>query len=120
MVCGHGAWLPDNGGFYYTRYPAAGAVPGGEEHYHRAIYFHRLGENWEDDRLVYQPREKEFWPGVSLSPDGRWAVVGWPEADQFVFLRVTGGQQLRAVANVSAQFRSRTFPRISGWAPAAR
>jgi hypothetical protein len=54
-----------------------------------------------------------------LSPDRRWAVVGWPEADQFVFLRVAGGQQLRAVSTVSAQFRSRTFPQISGWAPAA-
>lgn len=51
------------------------------------------------------------------SPDGRWAVVGWPEADQLVFMRVAGGQQLRAVSNVSAQFRSRTFPQISGWAP---
>lgn len=54
-----------------------------------------------------------------LSPDGRWAVVGWPEADQFVFMRVAGGQQLRAVSNVSAQFRSRAFPQLSGWAPAA-
>jgi prolyl oligopeptidase len=69
------AWLPDNSGFYYTRYPAAGAVPAGEEHYHRTIYFHRLGDNWEDDRLVYQPREKEFWPGVGLSPDGRWLII---------------------------------------------
>ena len=35
------AWLPDNSGFYYTRYPAPADVPGGEEHYHRSIYFHR-------------------------------------------------------------------------------
>ncbi len=25
-----------------------------------------------DDPLVFQPAEKEYWPGVSLSPDGRW------------------------------------------------
>src|SRR4051795_5139474 len=57
------AWLPDNSGFYYTRYPSPDAVPAGEEHYHRSIYFHQLGTDSESDRLVYRPREKEFWPG---------------------------------------------------------
>ena len=55
-----------------------------------------------------------FAPPVR-SPDGRWLAVGWPEADQLVFVRVAGGRQLRAVANVSNQFRSRSFPTISGW-----
>jgi hypothetical protein len=49
------------------------------------------------------------------SPDGRWLAVGWPEADQLVFIRTRGGRQLRAVSNVSAQFRSRAFPTIGGW-----
>jgi hypothetical protein len=49
------------------------------------------------------------------SPDGRWLAVGWPEADQLVFLRVVGQEQIRAVSNLSAQFRSRSFPTISGW-----
>ena len=49
------------------------------------------------------------------SPDGGWLAVGWPEADQLVFVRVVGGRQIRAVSNVSAQFRSRSFPTISGW-----
>jgi hypothetical protein len=54
-----------------------------------------------------------------LSPDRRWVVVGWPAADQFVFVRVAGGEQIRAVAGISAQFRSRTFPQVAGWAPRA-
>lgn len=49
------------------------------------------------------------------SPDGRWLAAGWPEADQLVFVRAVGGRQIRAVSNVSAQFRSRSFPTISGW-----
>lgn len=69
------AWLPDNSGFYYTRFPAPGAVPAGEEHYHRAVYFHRLGDDPSADPLVFQPAAKEFWPGVSLSPDGRWLLL---------------------------------------------
>lgn len=49
------------------------------------------------------------------SPNGRWVAVGWPEADQFVFFQTEGRQQIRAISNVSAQFRSRSFPTISGW-----
>ena len=37
------AWLPDNSGFYYAKYPLPGTVPPGEENYHRYIYFHELG-----------------------------------------------------------------------------
>lgn len=54
--------------------------------------------------------ERPVW-----SPDGRWLAVGWPEADQLVFIRVGGQQQIRAVSNVSEQFRSGTFPRVEGW-----
>ena len=70
------AWLPDGSGFYYTRYPASGEVPEGEEHYHRAIHFHALGGDPEADVLVYKPVQKEYWPSVSLSPEGRWLLVG--------------------------------------------
>jgi prolyl oligopeptidase len=70
------AWLPDGSAFYYTRYPAPGEVPEGEEPYHRAVYFHRLGADPATDRLVFRPAVKEHWPGVSLSPDGRWLLIG--------------------------------------------
>ena len=50
-----------------------------------------------------------------VAPDGRWTVVGWADADQFVFTRLGRPRQIRAVSNVSAQFRSRSFPRIEGW-----
>jgi prolyl oligopeptidase len=69
------AWVPDGSGFYYTRYPAPGQVPAGQEHYHRALFYHRLGTDPESDRLILQPREKEFWPGASVSPDGRWLLI---------------------------------------------
>jgi len=37
------AWLPDDSGFYYTRNPAPGSVPAGEETYNRHVFFHPLG-----------------------------------------------------------------------------
>lgn len=70
------AWLNDASGFYYTRYPAPGTVPAGEEQYHRAVWFHQLGDDPAADRLVFTPAEKEHWPGVSLSDDGRWLLIG--------------------------------------------
>jgi prolyl oligopeptidase len=69
------AWLPDGSGFYYTRYPAPGEVPVDEEQYHRAIHFHPLGGDPAADPLVLRPARKEYWPGVSISPDGRWLLV---------------------------------------------
>jgi prolyl oligopeptidase len=69
------AWLPDGSGFYYTRYPSPGDVPESEEPYHRAVYFHPLGADPAADPLVYRPARKEYWPGVSLSPDGRWLLI---------------------------------------------
>ena len=53
--------------------------------------------------------------GATRSPDGRWRVVGWADADQLVFTRLGRPRQIRAVSDVSAQFRSRSFPTIAGW-----
>ena len=69
------AWLPDGSGFYYTRYPRPGAVPEDEASYHRAVYFHRLGDDPAGDGLVFHPEAREHWPGVALSPEGRWLLV---------------------------------------------
>ena len=38
---------------------------------------------------------------VVWSPDGRWLLVGWPTADQWLFLH---GSRVRAVANIREQF----------------
>jgi dipeptidyl aminopeptidase/acylaminoacyl peptidase len=49
------------------------------------------------------------------SPDGKWLLVPWNNADQWLFVRASGSRRVRAVANVTRQFESRTLPRISGW-----
>jgi hypothetical protein len=51
---------------------------------------------------------------LTWSPDGRWLLVGWPSADQWVLV-TAGGKKIRAISNVSEQFRSSSFPRIEGW-----
>ena len=54
---------------------------------------------------------------IAWSPDGRWLLVSWPTADQWVFVRTTGGRRIRAVANLSEQFRSISLPEVEGWVP---
>jgi prolyl oligopeptidase len=70
------AWLKDNSGFYYTRYPQSGEVPEGDENYNRHVYFHHLGADWQDDPIVFgDGRAKENWPVVTLSDNDRWLIV---------------------------------------------
>ena len=102
------AWLPDNRGFYYSRYPAPGQVPEGEEPYHRAIYFHRLGADPSADSLVFQPAQKEYWPGVSLSPDGRWLLIGvartFDQTDLYIRDLASDGPLIPIAENLPASF----------------
>ena len=102
------AWLPDASGFYYTRYPVPGGVPSGEEHYHRSIYFHRVGDDPEVDPLVFRPSEKEFWPGVSLSPDGRWLLIlvarTFDQTDVYIRDLRAGGPLTTVAENLPASF----------------
>ncbi len=83
------AWLHDNSGFYYTRYPKKGDVPAGQEMYNRHLYFHVLGDDPEHDDLVFgEGRDPEDWPNVHLSNDGRWLLIdveqGWTKSELFL------------------------------------
>ncbi len=102
------AWLPDGSGFYYTRYPTAGAVPEGEEHYHRAIYYHRLGTDPTSDPLIFRPEEKEYWPGVSVSPDGRWLLISvartFDQTDLYLQDIAAAGPLVPVAKDLSASF----------------
>ena len=83
------AWLHDNSGFYYTRYPNKGDVPAGQEMYNRHVFFHLLGSPVEtDDPIFGEGRDPEDWPSVSLSNDGRWLLInvsqGWTKSELFL------------------------------------
>jgi hypothetical protein len=55
-----------------------------------------------------------FTPVVA-SPDGRWLVVGWRDADQWLFVSARGPRRVRAVANIAAQFDAHQVPLPKGW-----
>ena len=73
------AWLPDNSGFWYMRYPP-------DDVYNRHVYFHRLGTDPIADPLVFADvPTPETWPDVLVSDDGRYLLVsmlvGWGRVD---------------------------------------
>jgi prolyl oligopeptidase len=69
-------WTRDGKGFYYTHLPEPGTVPPGDEHYFPKLYYHRLGDPQEKDRLVFEkPGEKEVGISSDISWDGRWLIL---------------------------------------------
>lgn len=79
-------------GFYYTVHPAPGTVSAGDEHYHRRVRYHRLGDDPAHDELVFgEGRPKEDILVVQTSPDGRWVLAeafrGWAQSDVFLLDR---------------------------------
>src|SRR5262249_45760419 len=104
------AWLPDNSGFYYTRYPAAGSIAKGEENYNRHVFFHRLGDDPAKDTEIFgEGRPPEDWPQIRLSPVGRLLVVtehkGWAMTEVFLKdMKAGNGAFITLVEKVNAVF----------------
>lgn len=83
------AWLSDESGFYYTRFPKPGMVPENEEQYHQRVRFHKLGDDPEQDSVIFgEGRDKLFSYGLTLSSDDRYLCIGsskdWLRNDLFM------------------------------------
>ena len=84
------AWLPDESGFFYTRNPKPGAVPKDEATLHTKIYFHKIGENPDNDEMIFgQDRPKDDILQISISPDGKLLAINaaqdWSANDLFIY-----------------------------------
>jgi WD40-like Beta Propeller Repeat len=57
--------------------------------------------------------------GPTWSPDGRWILVGWVDADQWLFINADQPRRVVAFDDVAEQFDGTApsdFPRVAGWA----
>ncbi|OGC92094.1 MAG: hypothetical protein A2142_06020 [candidate division Zixibacteria bacterium RBG_16_48_11] len=69
-------WTLDNQGFFYTRFPQPGTTPKGEENYNQKVFYHRLGDDPDNDQLIFEyPQKKEMLFGVQLSKDDRYLAI---------------------------------------------
>ena len=95
------SWLPDESGFYYTRYPTP-AEPGydadAEDTYFPRLFFHALGTDPVADPLVFGGEQGTDFPSADVSDDGRWLVVnvfrGWSASDVYLLDRRAREAQL--------------------------
>lgn len=70
------AWAPDGSGFYYSRYPEPGSMPGAPPSTHHRLYWHTLGTPQEDDTLVYaRPDAPDLGFDPLVTQDGQYLVV---------------------------------------------
>lgn len=58
--------------------------------------------------------------GPTWSPDGRWLLVGWPAADQWLFIAADRPNRVVAFDRISEQFDpggdgDGAFPQVAGW-----
>ena len=73
---GSAEWAPDNGGFYYTRYPQEGERPPPDRQFYQTVWFHQLGTPVSADRFVIGrdfPRIAEI--ALAGSRDGRYLLA---------------------------------------------
>ncbi len=73
-------WLLDEQRYYYVRRLAPDAVPAGEEQYHRRVWLHTVGDDPENDVMVFgEGRKMTEYFGAGVSRDGRWLTVSASE-----------------------------------------
>jgi prolyl oligopeptidase len=69
------SWARDGSGVYYSRYPSLPNGKGDDEG-RPAIYFHRLGQPQESDRLIYAVTDHPTRvPSGTVTEDGRYLVI---------------------------------------------
>lgn len=71
------SWLEDESGFYYNRFPIpeGGADFQSLNHFSK-VYFHKLGTDQSEDKLVFEnPNEPEWGFSASLTDDNKYLLI---------------------------------------------
>jgi prolyl oligopeptidase len=108
------AWLLDNSGFYYTRYPKKGEVAAGQENYNRHVFYHELGDDPAKDSPIFgEGRDPEDMIGVDLSHDGRWLIIhvsqGWTKTELFLMDLKAGTPPTRVTTGKNFLYRASVY-----------
>lgn len=70
------AWAPDGSGFFYSRVPKPADGTADTVVANHAVYFHRLGTDQEEDRLIYAtPERPELLHGADRVSGGRYLTI---------------------------------------------
>jgi len=70
------SWSKDNKGFYYSRYDELKGAALREANYFEKLYYHRLGTDQSEDKLIYErPDNKEMGFFGSVTDDGHYLII---------------------------------------------
>jgi prolyl oligopeptidase len=70
------SWSKDNKGFYYSRYDEPKGAALRETNYFQKLYYHRLGTDQSEDKLIYErPDNKEMLFSGDVSDDGHYLII---------------------------------------------
>jgi prolyl oligopeptidase len=123
------AWDPDGKGFHYTRHPAPGSVPPGDEMYYRRLYYHKLGTDWREDPLVVgedQPKTASIDCDNSSDYSHQLLYITTDWARNDLYIREPGADEFTpVVVGLDAQFfgdvaGAKLFVRTNHRAPSYR
>ncbi len=93
------AWKHDNSGFYYDCYPDPATVPAGEETYYNKLYWHTLGTDQSEDKLIYErPDDNRIGFGTQVTEDGKYLVIyvwrGTNRENGIYYLEINGDEEV--------------------------
>lgn len=102
------SWMPDDSGFYYTKNQSPKDVSGMENHLYEKVYFHRLGEEEKEDKLIFgENRPKDDMIGLSISLDGKFLCIdvshNWTENEIFIYKTETS-ELVQLITKIGAVF----------------
>ena len=71
------SWRRDGSGFYYSRYDEPKEETKlADVNYFQKVYFHKVGTNQGEDKLVYERKDQKEWGfGAEVSDDGRYLLL---------------------------------------------
>ena len=70
------SWRKDGSGFFYAAYDAPGPEAMKEANFFHKVYFHRLGTNQAEDKLIFErPDNGELNLGAHVTDDDRYLLV---------------------------------------------
>jgi len=96
------AWNRAGTGFYYNRCPDPATVPPGEENFHMRVYFHSVGADYKQDRMVWgEDRPIDEEPRPYTSSDHEYVLLNFfrdPAENDLYFTRLDSTDPFKPVA----------------------
>ncbi|WP_417347598.1 prolyl oligopeptidase family serine peptidase [Ferrimonas sp.] len=105
------AWDKEGQGVWYSRYdaPQAGADKMEQANYFQKVYYHKLGTDQSQDKLVYhRPDQKDWGFSAELSDEGNYLAItvsqGTDPRNRFFYQEMATGKTVELMPDLEAEY----------------